>query len=149
VSSISRDTCKTSAETTTSINRDGFVMVQPKAFCRAAAELAQAGAQPDASTGDPTMDALAVRGPGLPPPPPGTQYSPTIYGAPVGARTASDSTVAWIRRTACQSFQLQSENGWVAAGPAPIEFTRQRVVTFVRSLTAACSTVELLRSIEF
>ena len=94
VSSISRDTCKTSVETTTSINRDGFVMVQPKAFCRAAAELAQAGAQPNASTGDPTMDALAVRGPGLPPPPPGTQYSPTIYGAPAGARTASDSTVA-------------------------------------------------------
>lgn len=42
-------------------------------------------------------------------------------------------------RTACQSFQLQSEKGQVAAEPAPVEFTRQRIEStttsaFVRRL---------------
>ena len=36
-------------------------------------------------------------------------------------------------------------------GTSPLEFTRQRIVTVLRSLTAAYSTVELLRngSLEF
>ena len=64
---------------------------------------------------------------------------------------APPPSLAKMRGTACCLCQLQSEITVVAAGPDPIEFTRAQIMTALRSLTAACSTVELLRngSLEF
>src|SRR6266699_276818 len=56
-----------------------------------------------------------------------------------------------MRRTACQSLPLQSRNGPLAAATVYFEFNESGCVASVGSLTAACSTVELLRngSLEF
>jgi hypothetical protein len=69
---------------------------------------------------------------------------------PVDGRPAVFKTVCGLqrrmRRTACQPSQLQSPNAPMAASHARSEFNEPCFMTALRSLTAACSTVELLRN---
>jgi len=56
-----------------------------------------------------------------------------------------------MSRTACMPSELQSRNGPMTASTVRFEFKKLGFVTAVGPLTAACSTVELLRngSLEF